>query len=499
MAVTEVLDNVPPAIAATTDNTSSLKDVPTEEVGHRDYAGARAKSDPAEIRLVRKLDLRVMPIIWLMYFFNYVDRGTLAQARLNDLEEDLGMSGNDFNVTVSILVVGYVLMQVPSNELLTGTDCTQQMILTRVRPSLYLAACMGVWSAISACTGLVSSYGSLVACRFLLGFFEAPFYPGALYLLAVFYTRKEVAARIAILFTAQMAGLSFANLIAAGVFAGLDGKRGLSGWRWLFILEGVASALVALLGLWLLPDTNETTRWLSPEERAVGRTRMDRDRLVDAQAHEPVVDALRNALKDKRLWLFCGIQNFHYVGLSFTNFLPTVIKDLSFTDTVALVLACPPYIFAGVASLLLAYSSGRFHERTWHITIGFGVAIVGFVAAASTENPAGRYVACFIFPAGTYAVNSVIVGWVATTLSQSSEKKAVALAITNVSGQIAQIYGAYLWPSSDGPRYLIGFCTSAAFALMSLVLSWVMRFWLKRENQRMLGNMDGERANIYAY
>ncbi|KAI1255756.1 hypothetical protein MGN70_002496 [Eutypa lata] len=483
----------------------------------RDYAGAQAKTDPEEIRLVRRLDYRIMngirvtsflpqPILWLMYFFNYVDRGALAQARLNDFEVHLGMSGNDFNVAVSILTVGYVLMQVPSN-----------MLLTRVRPSIYLATCMIVWSTISACTGLVSSYGSLIACRFLLGFFEAPFYPGALYLLAIFYTRKEVATRVAILYTANIGGLSFANLIAAGIFAGLDGKRGLSGWRWLFILEGVASALTALAGLWLLPDTNETTRWLNEDERRVGRVRMERDRLVDCQEHAPVMEAMWSAAKDKRLWLFCAIQNFHYAATSFINFLPTdgdgrinrdsssssssrVIHDLNFTDTVALLLACPPYFFACITALLLAWSSGRYHERTWHITIGFAVAIVGFVIAASTTNTAGRYVACFVFAAGAFAVNSVITGWIATTLSQSQEKKAVALAAANVCAQIGQIYGPYLWPKTDGPRYLIGFSASAGFSLLSLLLCWVMRFLLKRQNRRVQQDAAGESSyNVYSY
>lgn len=103
-----------------------------------DYAGAQAKSDPAEIRLVRKQDLRIMPVLWFMYFLNYVDRGALSQAKLNTLEKDLDMHGENFNTAVSILVIGYVLMQIPSN-----------MLLTRVRPSVYLAACMFLWSIIS--------------------------------------------------------------------------------------------------------------------------------------------------------------------------------------------------------------------------------------------------------------------------------------------------------------------------------------------------------------
>lgn len=91
----------------------------------------------------------------------------------------------------------------------------------------------------------------------------------------------------------------------------------------LFILEGVASAVTALAGLWLLPDTNETTQWLSEDERRIGRARMERDRLTGTQEHAPVMEALWSAARDRRLWLFCAIQNTHYAATSFINFLPT--------------------------------------------------------------------------------------------------------------------------------------------------------------------------------
>ncbi|KAL7914430.1 MFS general substrate transporter [Trichoderma velutinum] len=477
-----------------TDGSSAI-DVELDEGGHnagRDYAGGQAKSDPAEIRLVRKLDFRIMPILWLMYFFNYVDRGAMSQAKLNGLETDLDMKGADFNTAVSVLTVGYVLMQIPSN-----------MLLTRVRPSVYLASWMIAWSVVSACTGLVRSYGALLACRFLLGFFEAPFYPGALYLLAIFYTRKEVATRVAVLYTGQMAGLSFANLIAAGVFKDLDGVKGLAGWRWLLILEGASSGIIGILALKLLPNTPQTTTWLKEGEQKLEIQRMDHDRLVDSHGNsESVMDALRSSVKDPRTWLFCAIQNFHYAGLSFINFLPTVIKSMGFSSFKALLLTCPPYIGAGCATLLLAWSSGRFHERTLHITAGFIVAVIGFVLAVSTLNPAGRYVACFIFPAGAYSVNSIIVGWTATTLSQSQEKKAITLAMTNVAAQIASIYGPYFWPDSDGPRYIMGFSASAAFSMMSLLLCWLMRFILKRENKLLKAEAEArsrQDINTYGY
>jgi hypothetical protein len=132
---------------------------------------------------------------------------------------------------------------------------------------------------------------------------------------------------------------------------------------------------------------------------------------------------------------------------------------------------------------MTGWSSGRMHERTWHITVGLAVAIVGFVLAASTMNTAGRYVACFIFPIGAYSVNSVIIGWAAST---------------NVGGQIGYIYGAYLWPDYDKPRYGIGFGASAAFALLSIACAWVIRWMLIKENKKLRESSD-ESINLYGY
>ena len=120
-----------------------------------------------------------------------------------------------------------------------------------------------------------------------------------------------------------------------------------------------------------------------------------------------------------------------------------MVKTLGFNTTITLVMTCPPFIFAGAAGILFGWNSGRMHERTWHITAGLSIAIVGFVLAAASLNTAARYVACFIFPMGAYAVNSVIIGWASSTLSQTKEKKAVVLAMTNVGGQVSHGHSQY--------------------------------------------------------
>lgn len=185
--------------------------------------------------------------------------------------------------------------------------------------------------------------------------------------------------------------------------------------------------------------------------------------------------------------------------MSFNSFFPTVVKTLGYNTTVTLVMTCPPFLAAGIAGICTGISSGHFHERTWHITAGLLVAIVGFVVAASDMSTAARYTACFIFPIGTYAVNAVIIRWAASTCAQTREKKAVALAMLNVAGQLGYIYGPYMWPKSDGPRYAMGFGASAGFCVLCMGTVWAMRWVLRRDNARIKMGAVGEEVKLYGY
>lgn len=189
-------------------------------------------------------------------------------------------------------------MQLPSN-----------MILTRVRPSLYLPFWVCIWSCISASTAATTSYQSLIAVRFFLGIAEAPFFPGAFYLLSCWYTKKELALRTAVLYSGLVLATAFSGLLAAGVFAGLDDARGISGWRWLFIIEGAASFLAGLVAFILLPDfpvsVTGSASWLfTAEERQVAIERIERDRVSDQESDHSIWYGLKLAGKDFRVWVF---------------------------------------------------------------------------------------------------------------------------------------------------------------------------------------------------
>lgn len=363
-----------------------------------------------------------------MYWLNYLDRNAIALARLNDLEEELNLTGTQYQTCVSILFVGYILGQLPSN-----------MFLTRTKPSYYLASCMALWAVVSALTAVSQNFIGLLLTRFFLGVTEAPYYPGALYLLSIFYTRKEIATRISILYTGNILATAFAGLIAAGIFHGMDGAGGLAGWRWLFILQGAVTFVVAIGAAFTLPDDPLSTRWLTSEERQLAHERIQRDTVGSKEATSTFA-GLREAAKDPNMWLFAFMQHMHLAANGFKNFFPTAVETLGFNKTITLTLTCPPYLIAGFISVFWSAHSGKKNERTWHITVAKAIAIFGFVLGCVTLNTGARYFAMVVFAIGTYAVNSIILGWVGNTCGQTKEKKAAALAIVNAVASASFIW-----------------------------------------------------------
>ncbi len=189
----------------------------------------QAWRDERSKKLLRKIDMHLLPFLVLMYLLNFLDRSNLAQARQGTLEKDLGMGGTDFNLATSIFFVGYLLMQLPSN-----------MLITRVRPSLYLGSAMALWGVVSTCNAAVQSFGSLVSVRFILGFVEAPFFPGAIFLMSSWYTRAELTRRISWFYSGNALANMFGGLLGAAILGDLNGAHGIAGWRWLFIIVGGA-------------------------------------------------------------------------------------------------------------------------------------------------------------------------------------------------------------------------------------------------------------------
>lgn len=263
------------------------------------------------------------------------------------------------------------------------------------------------------------------------------------------------------------------------------------------ILQGAITGVVAITSVFTLPDYPLTTKWLTPEERQLAHSRIERD-TVGGKGSTSTIRGLLDAARDPKLWLFMFMQHMHLAANGFKNFFPTAVNTLGFNTTITLLLTCPPYLIAGIISVFWSWSSGRYNERTWHITVAKAIAVFGFVLGFATLNTGAKYFAMCVFSIGTYAVNSIILGWVGSTCGQSTEKKSCSLAIVNTVANVSFIWTPYLWPKSDAPRYTIAMSSSAAFSIATAAGAWGMRFWLMRENRKIRQSSNEQRL-FYAY
>lgn len=439
------------------------------------YGGHQARI-VLEKKLLWKLDLR-MSILIFIYILNYIDRNNAAAARLRGLEDDLNLKGEEFATLLSILYVGYIIMQIPSNMFLNWIG----------KPSLYLPACMIVWGIISCLTGITHNFVGALLTRFFLGFVEAAFFPGALFLISKWYKRDEIGLRTAILYCGNIISNAFGNLLASGILSGMEGKLGHAAWRWLFYIEGSLTVFIAILAIFILPDFPATTKWLSPLERQLAIQRMEEDVGVgdqDETEDGSPMGGLWLALKDWKIWWMSVALTAQVVGLSFNQYFPTLSATMGFNRTVTLLLCAPPFVFTTILSFIISRHSDKMQERFYHITIPFGFGIIGFIIAVSTMNTAARYVSLFLM-AQSYAGFIVMYAWISNCFPRPPSKRAVALALTNAFSQLGNVAGSYVWPTMWGPTYNNSYYICISVFALSIIMNWIFRRYLIALNKKM--------------
>ncbi|KAE8852026.1 hypothetical protein HRS9122_02313 [Pyrenophora teres f. teres] len=390
------------------------------EEHHRKAGGLAANMSPerrqqVEKTLKRKLDVRCSLFV-LIYIMNYLDRNNIAAARLGGFEEDLGLTDTQYSTCLSILYVGYILMQVPSN-----------MIINRIpRPSLYIGVVMLIWGMISTLSGNVNSFSGMVAIRFMIGFVEAAFLPGALLILSKWYTRRELTLRNAILFCGNLISNAFSSLVGAAVLGNMEGTLGHRAWRWLFWIEGAVTMAIAIAAVFILPDLPHNSRGFTKEERAVAVLRMTEDvgEADEDSSEQSAFAGFFMAVKDLKIYVMMLTFTAYVIGLSFNAFFPTLTKTLGFGYITTLLMSAPP------------------------------ILLLDFVFLPST-------------PA----------------------KRAVAIAMINAFSQLGNIAGSYVWNmKANGYRNSYGVVT-AMFGV-TIIGCFIFRVILVRLNKRLDDGVD---------
>ncbi|GAA5924645.1 uncharacterized protein JCM15063_005698 [Sporobolomyces koalae] len=433
-----------------------------------------------ERRLLRKLDAR-FSILIVIYILNYIDRNAPSASSAHGFKSDLHLTSVQYSTCLSILYVGYILMQIPSNMLVQYTG----------RPSIFLPLAIFIWGAISLATGFVKNFGQAVVTRFFLGFVEAAFFPGAILLLSNWYRRNELGLRITVLYCGSLISNAFGPLIAYGILETMEGKGGLRAWQLLFIIEGGITCGVALIAAFVLPDFPKNSRGFSEQERHLAETRMTEDMGMADETKVSSWTALKLALRDYKLWVMALSLTSFTIGLSFNQFFPQLTASLGYAKQFSLLLCAPPFAFAAICAFFVSRHSDKTNERYWHIVIPASIGIVGFIIAMSTQSFGARYFALFL-QAQSYSGFVCFLAWVSGTFARPSMKRAVSIAFVNAFSQLGNIAGAYCFDASWAPSYAKSYAICISTFVFAIAGCTFHRWTLARLNQRLAARDEGE-------
>ncbi|KAH8663785.1 putative MFS transporter [Ilyonectria robusta] len=444
------------------------------DVDMRSSDGTESQPAPidhqAEKRLVRKIDKYIVPMVMMTYLLCFLDRTNIGNARLFGLEEDLKLHGDQYQIAVAVLFIPYVLVEVPSN-----------MLLKKFTPSKWLATITVSWGIVSTMMGIVQSFGGLIACRLLLGLLEGGLFPGLTVYLTMFYTKQELALRIGYLFVSSALAGACGGLLAYGIgFA--DGTAGLSGWRWVFILEGIPTVLFGI-AIWLfLADSPETAWYLNDDEKRLLVARLERQTGFYQEFDKK--DAIL-AFKDWKVWLFAAAQfGVNSMLYSYSVFLPSIIKGLGhWTAPQSQALTVPCYILGAISYLTVAKLSDMHQLRGVYQIAFASICIVGYGISLANVGSAVHYFATFLISLGLFVAVGIPLAWLPSNNPRYGKRTtatAIQIMVCNCSGIVAP----FLYPTSDAPRYVMGYSVSIALLGYGILIYGFMSLYLNHVNQR---------------
>ncbi|KAG6840574.1 hypothetical protein C0991_005763 [Blastosporella zonata] len=245
-----------------------------------------------EKKLLRKIDLALIPWLSLLYLLSFLDRTSIGNAKLYNLETDLHITDMQYLLALTIFFISYALFEVPSN-----------IFLKRLRPSIWLSFLMLGWGVMMTLQGVVHNFGGLMGMRWMLGLFEAGLFPGVNYYLSCWYKRSEFGIRAAIFFSAASVSGAFGGLLAAAI-SKMEGVGGKPAWAWIFILEGLVTVIAGILSFWIIQDFPDTAKFLSEAERTVVIRRLQGDNQFSAAGGEKLeMKYIWTAIRDWKSWV----------------------------------------------------------------------------------------------------------------------------------------------------------------------------------------------------
>jgi MFS transporter, ACS family, tartrate transporter len=414
-------------------------------------------AETLEARTMKKVAWRLLPLAILGYVVAYVDRSNISFAALT-MNKDLGFTAYVYGLGAGIFFIGYLLFEIPSN-----------LVLERVGARRWIARIMLTWGIASACTALVSGPVSFYVVRFFVGAAEAGFLPGMVLYFTYWFPAAYRGRVFAGLYFAQPVA-NAAAAIASGAILEMNGVLGLKGWQWIFILEAVPAALLAVAILKWMTDRPAEAKWLSEEERQwLTETLAAERRKADTAGPTNWVRVFSDGRVIALSVIWFGTVTANY-GVVF--FMPQLLKDLGLSTLMTGFMSALPYLVGIIGLAVWGWTSDRTDERRWHLIIA---SVLGFVGLAGAGWFGGSYwsvAAMSIAMVGLYGTRAVF--WAMPSAFLTGAAAAAAFAFINSLSQIGGYVGPFIvgWiktetNSFEAALYFLGAC-SLASALVAL-------------------------------
>ncbi|KAI3574530.1 major facilitator superfamily domain-containing protein [Fusarium oxysporum f. sp. albedinis] len=427
----------------------------------------------AERQLCRKFDVRLMPVLAIMYLFNALDKGNLGNAQTVGLSDDLNFKPNQYNLLVSIFFVPYVIFAPPTAIL------GKKYGPARVLPILMFT--FGSMTLLAACT---QNFGGMFALRFFLGMAESGFFPLVIYYLTTFYRRGELARRLAVFYAASNIANAFSGLLSFGVFQ-IDSK--IFVWRYLFIIEGSASVLFSIFAFWYLPRSAAQAKFLGEEEKALAFHRMQVDSSSVVQEKFNFKDSIK-IFTYPTTYCFLLIEICLGVPIqSVALFMPQIIQRLGYGPVKTNLYTVAPNVGGAVMLLILAFSSDFLRIRFPFIMLGFALTFIGFIIYAAISDVQAQlqlaYYACFMMVWGTSAPSVLLSTWYNNNVAHEGRR----VVLTSVGVPLANLMGlvsSNIFRENEKPKYPTALITTACFGACGCLIAGLLGGYMVLDNMR---------------
>jgi ACS family tartrate transporter-like MFS transporter len=369
---------------------------------------------------------RLLPFLFLLYVANYLDRTNIAYATLG-MKGDLGLTDSVFGSASGIFFIGYFALQIPGALLVERWSARRALALTLI-----------TWGALTTLTGFVHTAHQLYGARFLLGAAEAGFFPGVIVYLSHWFIYQDRAKAVARFMSAIPIGFIIGGPIAGKILGVL--WLGITGWRWLFLFEGIPAVLLGITTLFVLPDRPNEVRWLRPDERDWLKARLAEERNTKAHVeHVTVWQALRHPAV---LVLTVGLFFTYTGGYAFWFWMPTMLQRLTgWTDVERIgLVGSIPFVGGLIGMLLLGWSSDRLGERRWHFVVPQLTAAVALSAWFCVPHSTVPLMIVFTL-VGFGTVAYLPAFWALPSAFLTSSAAAAAVGFINCTASIGGFFG----------------------------------------------------------